>query len=170
MSAKKGNKEHKKGRMARAICRLFGTLIILAVIAAVLPVTAPRLFGYEIFHVVSGSMEPEIPVGSAAYVKAAEPSGLQEGDVIAFRQSGSVVMHRVTENLQLDGALTTMGDANEIEDPVRVPYDDVIGKVEYHFPLLGQVMAAMTGVLGKVLLLCLVLCGILLHVLAGQIG
>ncbi len=56
------------GKLIPALCNLLGTLILVLVIASCLPLTVPRLFGYEIYEVVSGSMEPEIPVGSVIYV------------------------------------------------------------------------------------------------------
>ncbi len=56
----------RKGRKVfPALCSMLGTLILLGVIAAFLPLTLPRLMGYEIYEVVSGSMEPGGPVGSA---------------------------------------------------------------------------------------------------------
>ena len=159
---------HKKRRTASAVCRVIGTCIFLAVILTLLPVTVPRFMGYEIFNVVSGSMEPAIPTGSAVYVQPAEPSGLEKGDVIAFYSNDSVVMHRVVENRQIDGVLTTKGDANAGEDFGEVSYDDVIGKVIRHIPVLGQVMMIISGMTGRILVFCLLLCGVLLHVLAGR--
>ena len=50
----------KGGKLFPALCSVFGTLILLSVIAVFLPLTVPRLMGYEIYEVVSGSMEPEI--------------------------------------------------------------------------------------------------------------
>ncbi len=154
--------------MASAICRLFGSIILIAVIAALLPLTVPRFMGYEIFNVVSGSMEPEIPVGSVAYVQPEEPALLEEGDVIAFRSEGGIVMHRVVSNHQVDEYLTTKGDANEIEDINKAGYADVIGRVVKHVPVVGQIMMICASTLGKLLMLCLALCGALLHVLAGR--
>ena len=88
-----------KGRRAfPALCSALGTLILVGVIAAFLPLTVPRLMGYGIYEVVSGSMEPEIPVGSVVYVKAARPEEVEAGDVIAFNKGGSVITHRVEEN------------------------------------------------------------------------
>ena len=49
--------------MASVICRLFGWIILLAVIAALVPVTVPRFMGYEIYNVVSG-MESVVSIGA----------------------------------------------------------------------------------------------------------
>ena len=78
-------------------------------------------------------------------------------------------MHRVVKNFQLDGYLTTQGDANEQEDLGQVLYQNVIGKVVRHFPYLGQLMWILSSSTGKVLMMCLALCGALLNILASRI-
>ena len=59
--------------MVKKICDVLTTLIliILAALAALLLV--PRLVGYQTYAVLSGSMEPEISVGSIVYTKEVEP-------------------------------------------------------------------------------------------------
>ena len=63
----------KGGGIIPALCNIAGTCMLLAVIAASLAVTVPRFLGYDIYEVVSGSMEPEIPVHSVIYVEEAAP-------------------------------------------------------------------------------------------------
>lgn len=64
----------KKGRrLIPVLCNMAGTLILLAVIAFCLPITLAKIRGYEVYNVVSGSMEPAIPVGSVLYVEQVEP-------------------------------------------------------------------------------------------------
>lgn len=154
--------------MASVICRLFGWIILLGVIAALVPVTVPRFMGYEIYNVVSGSMEPEMPVGSIAYVKAIDPVMLEDGEIAAYATEGSVIMHRVVSNHKVEGYLITKGDANEDEDIKEVQYANVRGRVVKHYPVIGQLMMLLANTLGKVLLLCLALCGVLLNVIAGR--
>ena len=154
--------------MASVICRLFGWIILLGVIAALVPVTVPRFMGYEIYNVVSGSMEPEMPVGSIAYVKAIDPVMLEDGEIAAYATEGSVIMHRVVSNHKVEGYLITKGDANEDEDIKEVQYANVRGRVVKHYPVIGQLMMLLSNTLGKVLLLCLALCGVLLNVIAGR--
>ena len=76
-----------------ALCSVIGTLMLLVVIAAALPLTVPNFMGYEIYNVVSGSMEPTIPVGSIIYVKEIDPSDIYSGDIIAFKSGDSIIMH-----------------------------------------------------------------------------
>ena len=66
--------------MGRKICRAFAVLILMAVVAVCIPMTVPRLMGYDVYVVISGSMEPGIPVGSALYVEAAAPEEVEAGE------------------------------------------------------------------------------------------
>ena len=63
---------------------ILSTILLAALVAVCMPLTVPRLFGYHIYSVISGSMEPAIPTGSLVYIKEMEPEEMQTGDVIAF--------------------------------------------------------------------------------------
>ncbi len=66
------------------LCNVLGTLILVLVIGLSLAATLPRLLGYEIYHIVTGSMEPEIPVGSVIYVSPVPAEEVGEGEIVAF--------------------------------------------------------------------------------------
>ena len=162
-----GNSKNKGGKVFPALCSVLGTLILLGVIAAFLPLTVPRLMGYEIYEVVSGSMEPEIPVGSILYVEETPPEEIEAGDVIAFMRNDTVVSHRVEENRYVEGEFITKGDANSEEDTVPVPYDSLVGKSVYHLPVLGTLMTMLAGDVGKLYALAFAACGVMFHMLAA---
>ena len=151
-----------------AFCSLIGTLMLLTVIAAALPLTVPQYMGYQIFNVVSGSMEPEIPIGSVIYVKEMDPVDIEKGDVIAFQSGDSVVMHRVTDNKVVEGKFSTKGDANNSEDLNEVPYDSLVGKVVRHIPVLGQLLILFGSTFGRICMICFAACGALLNILSGR--
>ena len=159
----------KGGKVIPALCNVAGTLILLSVIATCLPVTAPQLVGYGVYNVVSGSMEPEIPIGSVIYVKPAEPEGIREGDVIAFQSGDSVIAHRVVRNQKVEGTFKTKGDANAGEDMNDVGYAALIGQVTAHYPLLGQMLVLYTSNIGKAYAVCFAACGAMLNILAGRL-
>lgn len=163
------SKRRTSGGAASVLCNVFGVLILLSVILVCLPVTVPRWMGYEIYNVVSGSMEPEIPVGSAIYVHTEPPEQIAEGDVIAFQSGDSVIAHRVVRNQSVEGTFTTKGDANAEQDMNPVSYDACIGKVTFHIPMLGDFMTILTGTVGKLYLLCFAACGAMLNVLASRL-
>ena len=162
-----GNSKNKGGKVFPALCSVLGTLILLGVIAAFIPLTVPRLMGYEIYEVVSGSMEPEIPVGSILYVEETPPEEIEAGDVIAFMRNDTVVSHRVEENRYVEGEFITKGDANSEEDTVPVPYDSLVGKSVYHLPVLGTLMTMLAGDVGKLYALAFAACGVMFHMLAA---
>ena len=158
-----------KSKLIPALCNLTGILMLLLVILSCVPFTVPRLMGYEIYGVVSGSMEPEIPVGSVIYVESAQPQEILEGDVIAFRSGGSVIVHRVVSNRVVEGEFITKGDANAAEDRAAVPYANFAGRVAWHFPGAGQLMALYSGSAGKIYAIVFAACGAMLNMLAGRL-
>lgn len=151
-----------------ALCNVIGTLMLLVVIAAALPLTIPNFMGYEVYNVVSGSMEPTIPVGSIIYVKEVDPADIYSGDIIAFHSGDSVIMHRVTQNKVVEGTFTTKGDANDGEDMSEVPYKDLIGIVVRHIPILGQLLILFGSTFGRICMVCFAACGALLNILGGR--
>lgn len=157
------------GKLVPALCNVLGTLILLSVILTCVPVAAPRILGYEVYNVVSGSMEPSIPVGSLIYVEAAVPAEIQEGEVIAYHSNGSTVTHRVVSNRLVEGEYITKGDANQEEDLNTVPYTCLVGRVKYHVPFAGQFLAIYTSRVGKLYVICFALCGAMFNMLAGRL-
>ena len=151
------------------LCRITGTGVIICTVLLLGILTIPRLFGYQMFNVVSGSMEPEISKGSLIFVENTDPLMLKEGDIIAFNRSENVVCHRVVDNNTFSAILTTKGDANEIEDPDTVNYADLIGIVKSHVPSLGGVGAYISTFSGKLLCVELLVVGIIFHLIAERI-
>ena len=114
-------------------------LVCLVVILAVLLVGV-RLVGFQVFTVLSGSMEPTYHVGSVIYVKKVDPTTLKVGDPITFHLTGNVIAtHRIIE-VHGEGTpnlgFRTQGDANETVDGIT-PASAVIGKATFSIPYLG---------------------------------
>ena len=151
-----------------ARCDVIGTLMLLVVIAAAAPLTIPNFLGYDVYNVVSGSMEPTVPIGSIIYVKEIEPSEIESGDIIAFRGGDSVIMHRVVTNKVVEGSFVTKGDANDGEDMNDVPYDHLVGIVVRHIPILGQLLILFGSTFGRICMVCFAACGALLNILGNR--
>ena len=118
-----------------------GLLLGLVVLFAV-ALVGVRLFGVEIFVVLSGSMEPAYRTGSVIYVTEKDAETLEAGDVITFRLDGdTTATHRITEVTEKDGeiAFRTKGDANELEDASLVSGSQVLGTPVFTIPYLGYV-------------------------------
>lgn len=151
-------RRQKSGRMRR-VMNVAGTLLLLVVILLCIPVTVPRLFGYQVYNVISGSMEPAIPTGSLVYVKSVEPGDVEAEDVIAFYSSvdsGAIITHRVVENHKVSGEFITKGDANKENDPLPVEYEELLGKVSLSVPFLGGILATLVTVYGKIAVGCMI--------------
>ncbi len=140
-----------------------GMGIIILVILLLVPLFLPRVFGYGAYHVVSGSMEPEIPTGSLILVKETDPAVIRPGEVIAFMSGAGVTAHRVKENRVDRRQFITKGDANEKEDIHPVSYPDCLGVVTRHYREIGGVMAFLSGTAGKLCLFALIGAGVLLQ-------
>jgi signal peptidase len=133
------------GNTIKKIWNGFTTLVVsLAVILALLLVGA-RVIGFQVFTILSGSMEPTYQVGSLIYVKDVDPYKLEVGDPITFMlNEDTVATHRIVEIVpdQEDSTVIrfrTKGDANNAVDSSLVHYKNVIGKPIFTIPKLGFV-------------------------------
>lgn len=104
--------------------------------------------GASVFRVVTGSMEPEIPVGSLLVAKRTDIEQIKERDIICYRSNEpglgpAIITHRVVGIFEApDGSihLQTKGDANPIADPRTVTENQLVGRVE-HYTGDGNIMA-----------------------------
>lgn len=162
-------KQHKGGKFIPALCNLLGILILLAIVASCLLIVVPQHSGYQVYHIISGSMTPEIPIGSIVYVEPTAPEDIQTDDIIAFQSGDSVITHRVVTNHLVEGEFTTKGDANPVEDEKRVNYQELIGKVVRHYPYMGELLVVYSSNVGKFYIVLFAACGAMLNVLASRL-
>lgn len=129
----------------KKIWNIFTTVLTVVAILLAVALVGVRLFGFQVFSVLSGSMEPEYHVGSLIYVKEVDYHDLKSGDVITFMLSEDLVAtHRIVDVFpdQDDPAVLryqTKGDANEAADGTLVHYKNVIGTPVFTIPYLGYV-------------------------------
>lgn len=114
--------------------KLFFTGLLLAAACVLIP----SWCGLKAMAVISGSMEPTIPVGSMVYVKEIAATGLKQGDICTYRlqTKPALVTHRVVQVDNVHQTLLTQGDANAQPDP-KVNFDQVVGRVMFHLPGAG---------------------------------
>lgn len=145
MSRKSTWKERKIKRM-KTIKKVWDgvttVLVGIVVVLAILLVGA-RLVGFQVFTVLSGSMEPTYHTGSLIYVKDVDYTEIEPGQVITFMlDEDTVATHRVVEVVPDENDSTvlryrTKGDANDAEDGSLVHYKNVIGSPVFTIPYLG---------------------------------
>ena len=176
---KQNNSEHslppqaagnKKKSSVGTIC--ITTLLTLAIVMCVLVMGQViskgylTVGGYSIFRVITGSMEPEIPVGALLVVQKTPMEQIEEGDIVTFRsrelgQFDMIITHRVVSVYRgADGRLylETKGDANQYADGQYVDETYLIGKVT-NYTKEGNVVAGILSVLTSKIgfLACIVL-------------
>ncbi len=140
----------------RAISALVTALLVGACVLAGLMVL-PTLLGYERYVIVSGSMEPTIPVGSVIYDEVVPVDDIKVGDIITFVPPPEFgvddpVTHRVVQATVIDNTgsnpgdrlFRTKGDANEDLDPWQMVLDGPDqARVAHHIPYVGYAYIAL---------------------------
>lgn len=160
----------RKRKRLSGIFYAVGLIMMLLVVALCLPLALPRLLGFEAYAIISGSMEPQIPVGSLVYAKAMAPEEVEAGDVIVFyggRAGEAVTTHRVVENRNADREFITRGDANAGDDMEARPYESLIGRVEHILPHFGRLSLMMSMASGKTGMVCFLGAALIFCILGG---
>lgn len=131
----------------RKILSISFQVVLFAMMAAGGALFAAGHLGYSVlikpYVVMSGSMEPAVPLGSVVFVKPKQ-FGYSQGDIITFLSGTGKdlpVTHRV-EALAQEGenpeiVYQTKGDVNNAVDQGLVHKDQVIGAVTLSVPYVG---------------------------------
>lgn len=133
----------KQNKTMMTVWNIFTNFIVLFVVLLAIALVGIRLVGFQVFTVLSGSMEPTYHVGSLLYVKGINYEELEPGDVITFMlDENTVATHRIVEVIadeEDSGTLCyrTKGDANNAVDGGTVHYKNVIGSPVFSIPYLG---------------------------------
>jgi len=159
--------------MIKKILKAIGFIALILVFVLTVMVVVGSIFrdemllspwGTGFFIIASGSMEPNIPVGSIIFVHSVPQDRISVGDAITYFASDmtTVVTHRVVD-IYKDRAIyyfTTRGDANNTDDQ-PVVYNRVIGRVVFTIPgssffvkLLGNAFYVGLSVIALGLVLC----------------
>ena len=175
--------ESKQFKLQKRIGILVTILLVLAVTLClyaciqVLSRGYVNLGGFMMFRVVTGSMEPTIPVGALLVTRQVDIDTIQLNDIICFRTQvseiwGKIVTHRVVGVLEseLGGILLeTKGDANLVMDGYFVDSTNFVGKVIWHTgdgSVLANVLSLFTskiGFLGCIVFPCLLLASLIMR-------
>jgi len=113
-------------------------IIAVLLVVSVLPITG----NFKIKIVQSGSMQPEIKMGSIVAIKPVDDYRI--GDVITFQvaKNKEPITHRIHDIKVVEGEprYITKGDANNAPDQREVSQREIIGKVLFNIPYLGYVI------------------------------
>lgn len=128
-------------KQLKKIWNVVSTILVVLIVLCAVFLMGSRLMGYQVFNVISGSMEPEYSVGDLIYVKDVNPYEIEVGTPITFVLNEDLVVatHRVVEIDIENQYFYTKGDANQTADSSPVHFNNVIGVPQFSIPLLGYV-------------------------------
>ncbi len=110
--------------MKKILFGIFIFLILVFITINLLTIFNIPLFGYRIYRVGSGSMQPYLNINDIILVK--KQKKYQVNDVVTYVNNNEYITHRIV-SIKND-EIILKGDANNIEDkPIK--NDSIIGKV-----------------------------------------
>jgi len=186
MNNKEENKSidlHQKISALVTVLLVFAVTLCLYAAIQVLSNGYVNIGGFMMFRVVTGSMEPSIPVGSLLLTKEADIETIEVDDIVCFRTRveeiwGKIVTHRVVDVSRTESGkilLETKGDANLVADGYFVDETNFVGKVIWHTgdgSMLADVLSFFTskiGFLGFIALPSLLIAALILKSTVGSI-
>lgn len=130
--------KRRAGRIVSGAILAVSVVLCIVVSSLILTRGYVSIFGYSMFRVVTGSMEPTIPVGAAVISQKTDIEKIEAGDIVCFQSRepdhyGVIVTHRVVDKTYDGGVLLeTRGDANVVSDGHFVNESNLIGRVVWY--------------------------------------
>lgn len=156
----------------KKIWNIFSTVLVVFMVLSAVFLMGARIFGYECYTVISGSMEPKYMVGDLIYVKKVDLSSISPGDDITFilNEELEVATHQVTRIDTENERFYTKGLANDVEDQDPVHFNNVIGVPQFSIAKLGYVSNFIQNPPGTYIAIATVILLILLVFLPDMFG
>lgn len=136
----------KNKRMTKKIFKyiILNILIILFIINLILSFEEDtHILGIYMFNIVSGSMEPTLNINDVVVVRKCDPTKLEIGDIITFKQDERTISHRIKEIITYDKnniKFITKGDNNDIADQDMVEIGQIYGQVCFRVGKIGKLI------------------------------
>ena len=115
----------------------------------------PTVFGFSSAVVLTGSMSDAIEPDD--FIITHKQSDYTVGDIVTYQIGGTPVTHRIiSEN---EKGCRTKGDANNTDDGMDIPKEDVVGKVVLVIPKIGaaiRLVRTPIGMLGLIAVIILI--------------
>ena len=142
------------------ILKLISNIIVIIAIVLAILLVGLKFLGFQIYTVVSGSMEPTYHVGSLIYVKKVDTNTLKIKDPITFKLGdNTIATHRIVEIVHdeenpKEYKFRTKGDANEDVDANLIEPEKVLGKAYFTIPYLGYLATYIQSYPGNIIAIC----------------
>ncbi len=133
---------------------ILSAVLLVFIMSAKLRGEVPKIFGYSVMRIVSGSMEPEIPKDSYILVKETAPEDIKKSDIICFYSDDPMIYgfpntHRVVEEPYVgedgDYHYVTAGDNSHGNDSVSARGERLIGRYVGQIGVLNALESLFTG-------------------------
>ncbi len=123
----------KKSKIALNVC-----FALLALTAAFF--VGIRLLGFHPYKITTNSMSPEINRNDTVFAKSVNFDSLDVGDVIVYIQSANLntVCHQIIDVDKIGRQVRTKGIANEYADVRWIDEENIVGKVYFKIPHIGN--------------------------------
>ena len=119
------------------IFNVFYNIVSIVIVAVFVLTLGLKVTDTKIYAVATQSMQDELFEGDMVFVRAAEE--YLSGDVITAKlPSGGTFTHRILSVDSEKQLVYTMGDNNPQPDPLPTAFDDIVGKVVFSVPALGN--------------------------------
>ena len=140
---------------------VFEIILILFIVMARVNGQTPSLFSYNLYVIVSPSMEPELMVGDVIVSKVYKGEELKEGQIITYlgREgdvAGKLITHEIVRFETIDGVeyIITQDINGGSEDP-KIVKSDVRSILKYKTKVIGPIYRLVNTPIGFMILIIL---------------
>ena len=138
-------------------------ILIFFILLNILSMNNKSLFGFRIYRVISGSMQPALQIGDVIIIKKA--NSYAEKDIITYDNGLTTITHRI-KSINGDEIITE-GDANDAPDK-PITKDRILGKYFFRISTFSVFSIMLTGKT-VYLIMVLVLFAILLFAISDRV-
>lgn len=138
-------------------------ILIFFILLNILSMNNKSLFGFRIYRVISGSMQPALQIGDVIIIKKA--NSYAEKDIITYDNGLTTITHRI-KSINGDEIITE-GDANDAPDK-SITKDRILGKYFFRISTFSVFSIMLTGKT-IYLIMVLVLFAILLFAISDRV-
>lgn len=115
-------------------------ILIFFILLNILSMNNKSLFGFRIYRVISGSMQPALQIGDVIIIKKA--NNYAEKDIITYDNGLTTITHRI-KSINGDEIITE-GDANDAPDK-PITRDRILGKYFFRISTFSVFSIMLTG-------------------------
>lgn len=129
-------------------------ILIFFILLNIFSMNNKSLFGFRIYRVISGSMQPSLQIGDVIIVK--KSNNYSERDIITYSNGLTTITHRIIA-INNDEVITK-GDANEVDDK-PINKEQIVGKFFFrisNFSLFSMILSKNVIYLIMIFLLVLI--------------